>query len=151
MRFRRFAILALLLVGVLLGAAREFLFLNLNYQIDHKAHGRPFSYAHSLFQAWTAGMDLASLVRLKWVLAMVFIAAMWSLATIMARVMVGDHRYLRLIAALFLSAAGLALVLHLTGMPALEAVSIKLLHALQYPVVLLVVGVALRLQRRPQG
>jgi hypothetical protein len=42
-------------------------------------------------------------------------------------------------------------MLHLTAVPALEAVSVKLLHALQYPVVLVVLWVALRLRVRPVG
>ncbi|MBK9418546.1 MAG: hypothetical protein IPO05_12550 [Flavobacteriales bacterium] len=151
MRSHRTLLVFLIPVSLLLGAAREFLFLNLNYQIDHLARRSAFSYAHSVFQRWTGGMDLDALLRWKWGLAVAFIAAMWTLAILTARVLVGDHRYLRVITLLFLAVAGLALMLHLTAVPALEAVSVKLLHALQYPVVLVVLWVALRLRVRPVG
>lgn len=151
MRSHRTLLVFLIPVSLLLGAAREFLFLNLNYQIDHLARRSAFSYAHSVFQRWTGGMDLDALLRWKWGLAVAFIAAMWTLAILTARVLVGDHRYLRAITLLFLAVAGLALMLHLTAVPALEAVSVKLLHALQYPVVLVVLWVALRLRARPVG
>ena len=150
MRFRRSAILGLLLVGVLLGAVREFLFLNLNYQIDFVAHGRAFSYAHSLFRSWVAGFDLQALLVLKWSLALAFSGAMLGLAIVLAKLLTGDHRYARALVLGYVFFGLLALLLHgMAGsVPALEAVSVKVLHSLQYPVVLFLLWAASMLQRR---
>ena len=151
MPFRRSAILMLLLVGVLLGAGREFLFLNLNYQIDFVAHGRAFSYAHSLFRGWVQGFDLQALLILKWTLALAFSGAMLALSIALARVLAGDHRHARALVLGFAFFGLLALLLHgLAGMvPALEGVSVKVLHALQYPVVLFLLWAGSMIRRTP--
>lgn len=154
MRSRRTAILALLLVGVLLGAVREFLFLNLNYQIDFVAHGRAFSYAHSLFRAWVEGYDLRALVVLKWTMALAFSGAMLMLAIVLARVLAGDHRHARSLVVGYILFGLLALLLHgmAYSVPALDAVSVKVLHGLQYPVVLFLLWAGSMLQRpSPEG
>ena len=152
MRSRRTAILSLLLVGVLLGAVREFLFLNLNYQIDFVAHGRAFSYAHSLFRGWVKGFDLQALLVLKWSLALAFSGAMLGLAIVLARLLAGDHRHARALFLGYLFFGLLALLLHgmAASVPALEAVSVKVLHGLQYPVVLFLLWAGSMLQRPPQ-
>jgi len=151
MHFRRPAILALLLVGVLLGAAREFIFLNLNYQIDFVAHGRALSYAHSLFRSRVEGFDLQALLVLKWSMALVFSAAMLGLVIALARVLVGDHRHARALVLGYVFLGLLALLFHgMAGsVPALEVVSVKILHALQYPVVLFLLWAGSMLQRQP--
>ena len=69
---RRAAIAGILIVGIALGALREFLFINLNYQIDHLARHTRFSYAHSLFIHWTTSMELPGLIRLKWIMGAAF-------------------------------------------------------------------------------
>lgn len=137
---RRLAAGLLVAVGVLLGALREFLFLNLNYQIDHLRRATPYSYAHSLFQGWTAGADLGDLLLLKWALAGAFVAVMLVLAVALARILTGHHGHRTAIVGGTALAAALALLLHLAAraLPPLEAVAVKLLHALQYPVLLLV-------------
>jgi len=136
--------LVLLLVAILLGAAREFLFINLNYVIDFAANHREVSYAHSAFRAVVDGWSLTSLVMLKWCLAIVFIALMLALSITMARVLFGDHWYRRTIMIGFIAIGALALLLHAAAArsPAWEGVSVKLLHALQYPVVLLFIWAA---------
>lgn len=131
-------------LGVALGAGREFLFLNLNYQIDHLARATRFSYAHSLFQRWTAGMGLEALYTLKWILALAFMVAMAGLCVVLARVLFGSWKLLWPIAIGFLLFAVLALALHVSARwaPPLEMVSIHLSHMLQYPVALLFILLA---------
>ncbi|MEZ4757984.1 MAG: hypothetical protein R2817_14245 [Flavobacteriales bacterium] len=147
---RRRTLLALLmLAAVLLGAVREFLFLNLNYQLDAVANQRTVSYAHSLFRQWTAGLDLAALLRLKWALALLFTAVMLGLSVACARIVFGDHRYRRVVVLGFALVGAVALLLNAlsAALPALYGVSVKLLHLLQYPVVLFVLWAASLLPR----
>jgi len=150
MNARRLGIAGILAVAVSLGAVREFLFHNLNYQIDFVRHHREVSYAHSLFRRWTGNMDLDGLILLKWSLALAMVALMLGLCIALARVLFGDHRYRVPLVAGFGATGGLALVLHLLApmAPPLEGVSIKLLHLLQYPVVLFLVWAASLLPRR---
>lgn len=138
-----------------LGALREFLFLNLNYQIDHVARHTPFSYAHSAFRAWVDGWPLGRLVLLKWVLAAAFMGAMLVLSLWLARVLFAPRRIDRTILLVFGVIAVSALVLH--GLahwwPPVETVSVKLLHLLQYPVVLFFLWAAswlVELRRTPR-
>jgi len=148
---RRASILAVLLLAIVLGACREFLFINLNYAIDHLANHRPYSYAHSAFTAAVSGFSLSELRLMKWALAVLFILVMLVLAIILSRTLFGDHRYRMALAAGALAIALLALLLHLGGSlhPALGAVSVKLLHLLQYPVLLLFLWAASMLRRSP--
>lgn len=138
MNRRRAIIASLLVAGIGLGALREFLFLNLNYQIDHVARHTPISYAHSIFQHWVRGSDLHSLVRLKWMLAFAFIALMWLLCVMFVRVLFADRQRWRPITILFMVTGAFALLLHFASryLQGFEIVSVKLLHALQYPVML---------------
>ena len=142
---RRRTLLALLmLAAMLLGAVREFLFINLNYQLDALTYKRPVSYAHSLFRGWTDGLDLSALVMLKWVLALLFIGLMLLLSMAVARIVFGDHRYRGALVAGFLLIGAVALALHAFSgsVPALYGVSVKLLHLLQYPVLLFFIWAA---------
>lgn len=134
----------ILSVGIGLGALHEFLSENLNYQLDHVRRGTPWSYAHSLFQGWVSGWDPAMLTRLKWAFALIFILLMWGLCLLLLR-NAGVHRRLaRPLTLGFILVALLALVLHVAArwLP-LEEASVNLLHAIQYPVVLLVLQAAL--------
>jgi hypothetical protein len=135
---RRLLIGAILLVAVVLGAIREFLFLNLNYAIDHLANHREVSYAHSMFRAAVVGLTLQDLIALKWIFSVGFIAAMLGLSVVLARSVFGDHRYRTVLVTGFLLVGGLALLLHLARAvhPAFEVVSVKVLHMLQYPIIL---------------
>ena len=146
---RKLFIGALVLGAVSLGALREFLFLNLNYQLDAVAHNRVISYAHSMFQAWVEGWDLPALLRLKWILALLFVALMALGAILLARVLWGDQRYRRIILFAFGAVGALALLMNALAAlhPAFGAISIKLLHSLQYPVLLFFVWAAAILQR----
>ena len=150
MNRRRLIIGSILLAAVVLGALREFLFLNLNYQIDFVEHQRAFSYAHSAFQRSVEGWSLRALVILKWAAAMVSVAIMLVLAIVLSRQLFGDHRYLRGLVLGFGAIGVLALVLHYVGnsVEAAEAVSVKLLHFLQYPVVLFFLWAAAALRKR---
>lgn len=147
---RRLVIGSILLLAVALGAAREFLFLNLNYQIDHVENHRAFSYAHSAFQRAVAGWSLWELVLLKWMAAFFCVLVMLGLAVGLSRLLFGDHRYRMMLLIGFGTIGGAALLLHRVGvtMPAAEAVSVKLLHLLQYPVVLFFFWAAAALQHR---
>ena len=141
---RRALLVLLMLAAVVLGAAREFLFLNLNYQIDAVANHRAVSFAHSIFRGWTAGLGLDALLRLKWLLALLFIALTLALSIACARIVFGDHRYRTALVGGFALVGILALVMHLlaNAVPPLYAVSVKLLHLIQYPVVLFVIWAA---------
>lgn len=153
MSVRRALVLLLLGTGIALGALREFLFLNLNYQIDHVARRTAFSYAHSLFREWAAGIDLHGLTVMKWTLAALFIAAVCGLTVLLARVCFGSYRHAKAILLGTFAFAVLALVLHVLAhrVPGLERVSVQVLHMLQYPVPLLfVLLVALGGRRQEQ-
>jgi hypothetical protein len=152
MNRRRLSMLLILLVAVCLGAVREFLFLNLNYSIDHLTNHRAFSYAHSAFQRAIEGLSLEALLRLKWILALGFVASMAGLSIALARVLFGDHRYRSAILLGFVGIGAIALMLHGASahLPALDGVSIKLLHLLQYPVVLFFIWAA-ALLRAPEA
>ena len=150
---RRTTIAAILLVAVLLGSVREFLFVNLNYQIDHLSRGTDVSYAHSAFQSAVHGWTLSSLLWLKWILAALFIAVMLGLTLWFARVISGSHRHARLIVIGFGSLALIALLLSGLSIwiPPMKMVSVKLLHLLQYPVLLFFVWAGILLRDRATG
>lgn len=140
----RAAIAGILILGIALGAVREFLFINLNYQIDHLARHTRFSYAHSQFIRWTAGMELPALIRLKWGMGVAFTAVILGLCILLARLVFGHWRQAR---PLFWSFAGfsiLALVLHFAARWAapLDTISVHVSHMLQYPVALLFIFMA---------
>jgi hypothetical protein len=82
---KRVRALGILITGIGLGSLRDFLFINLNYQIDHVQRATTTSFAHSRFQAWVEGHDLISLLQLKWILAALFIVAMWALSLLLLR------------------------------------------------------------------
>jgi len=140
---RRTGLLSALLVctAIALGALREFVFVNLNYQIDFVLHARPGNYAHSAFRAWADGMGATELIGAKWAFAAGFVAAILALTIALARVRLANHGWLKAICITFFSLSALALLLHaLSGaLPALYPVSIALLHGMQYPVPVLVV------------
>lgn len=145
----KFLLAAILLVAVSLGALREFLFLNLNYQLDAVAKNKPFSYAHSMFQSWVEGWEFSALLRLKWALALLFVCVMAVAAVLLARVLWGDQRYRRLILLAFGAVAALALMFHVLAVlhPAFGTIGVKMLHSLQYPVLLFFVWAAAIIQR----
>jgi len=146
---RNLAAAAILVAAVTLGALREFLVLNLHYQVDAVARNRPISYAHSMFQGWVEGWELPELLRLKWVFAVFFAGAMALACVLLARVLFGDHRHRLTILLAYTMAGALALLLHVlsTVHPAFGNIGVKLLHALQYPVVLFFVWAGAILQR----
>jgi hypothetical protein len=137
---RRVAVITILIVAIGLGAAREYLFINLNYQIDHVGRATEFSYADSDFKAWTSGWSIRQLEMLKWAMALGYIVVMTLLAIGMARFQYGTTRYASTIALSVVLVSCLALALHLFSgwLPPLADVGVKLLHMLQYPVVLVV-------------
>lgn len=150
---RRPIILFCIIAAIMLGALREFLFLNLNYQIDHVARHTGISYAHSLFQGWVKGWDLRSLIILKWVLALCFIGAMWGLCVLIARPLFAPRRLEKPLALAFLAIGGAAILFHWAAQWAapMESVSVKLLHLLQYPVPLFFLWAAAMLVRHERA
>lgn len=142
--------LAILVAAMTAGALREFLFINLNYQIDFVGHERAFSYAHSAFRAWVDGWDLNGLLALKWGFSFLFIAINLLLAVSLARVRLGDHRYRSVLLVGFLIAGTITLTAHLAApyVPGSGTLSVKLLHAMQYPVLLLLLWAATWLTER---
>lgn len=135
---------AILVAGILCGAVRDFLFINLNYQIDHVQRATPGSFAHSRFQAWVQGWDLSDLVRLKWALAGGFVLCTWGLCLLLLVNAQATARLAKPVTAIFLGIGLAALFAHVLArwLPVEEA-SVNLLHAIQYPVLLLVLQVAL--------
>lgn len=135
------AIAAIAAAGIAMGAMREFLFINLNYQLDHLLRHTRFSYAHSMFIRWSAKMDAMDLFRLKWGLVAVFTAYFAVSCVLLARVAGGTWAYTRGLLAGFGGFALLALLLHLAARwaPGLETVAVHVSHMLQYPVCLLFV------------
>jgi hypothetical protein len=149
---RRYFLLALLVTAVGLGAVREFLFLNLNYQIYHVAYGTSLSYAHSAFQAATAGMELPVLNALKWALAAGFATCMLALCILFTHTLTGTHQLTPTVVVFFLAVGVFALLGHLLARywPGLAPIAVMLLHMLHYPVVLVFVwaGWRSRMARR---
>ncbi|MBL8002770.1 MAG: hypothetical protein JNL05_12505 [Flavobacteriales bacterium] len=133
----------LLCLGVALGSLREFVFINLNYQVAHAAGQTPWSYAHSAMQRLLVGWSLGDLLRLKWAMALCFVALMGSLTFLTARLLFG-RRLDRTVVAGYLAIGTLSLLLHLLGgrLPFTASAGVKLLHLLQYPMPLLVLVVA---------
>ncbi len=147
MNRRTRAVLAILLIAVVLGAIREFLFINLNYQIDFLGSDRAYSYAHSRFQTAVSGFDLRDLWILKWALAALFALMMLLLGIILSRILFGDHRYTFLLVIGYVTIGVMALLFHgiSNGNDGWYNISVKLLHALQYPIVLIFIWGASRL------
>jgi hypothetical protein len=144
MSSRTWSAMALVACAVGLGAFREFLFINLNYQLDHVARHTPFSYAHSMFQVWTNGASLQALIVLKWALSLTFIGLNWGLCLLMLSVLFGGFRYWMAVSIGIISIGLLALVFHLLGsyFVGFEDISVRLLHAIQYPVLLIIIWAA---------
>lgn len=141
---RRTETALVLTAAVVYGSWREFAFINLNYQIDHVAHHTPFSYAHSMVQGWTRGMDVQTLLAIKWGLAFLSMAVMAGLCVVLARILFGTWRHLRYILLGFGGFALLSLAMHFLARwaPPFELVSVRLSHMLQYPVPLLFLLIA---------
>lgn len=131
----------LLCAAIGLGAAREFIFVNLNYQLDFLLNERPANYAHSAFRAWADHQSAGQLLRAKWGIAAGFVLSTMALTIALARVRLGGHRWTRTILITFVLLSALSLALHALSslMPAMYHVSIAVLHGLQYPVPLLIV------------
>ena len=72
---RTFLLISLVIVGIALGALREFIFVNLNYWIDHVARSTQYLYAHSFFN-FLQDSSLEKLKMIKWTVAMAFILFM---------------------------------------------------------------------------
>lgn len=142
---RRRTLLSLLWLALasLLGAAREFMAVNINFQIDYLANARDRNYAHSVFRDWAAGWDLQDALRVKWLTALVFMSAMAGLSMGMARARFGTHRHAAFILICFIVLGGIAAACHLAApvLAPLRHVGIAILHALQYPVPVLLIWV----------
>jgi hypothetical protein len=147
MKQRWMTVSLLLIAAIALGSLREFLFVNVNYQIDHVARATPFSYAHSAFQAWVSGWGTHALVTLKWSMAVSFILLMWTLCLLLLRAYAAPRRLSVLVSGLFVLVPTTALLLHLLAYraPLAEEASVNLLHAVQNPIVLVFLWVTLAL------
>jgi hypothetical protein len=143
----------LLVAAIAFGSWREFAFINLNYQIDHVQHHTAFSYAHSMVQAWTRGMDLHTLLVLKWSLALLSMAVMAGLCVLLVRILFGTWRPAVPILMGFAAFALLSLAMHYLARFAapFELVSVRVSHMLQYPVPLLFVLIAWWGSRRKEA
>mgnify|MGYP001009917820 FL=1 len=140
---------ALFRLGVLLGLAialssvREFCFHNLNYQLSFAAGQTDRSYAHSLVRHQLEGWGLPALLRLKWMLALGFVALMGLLTFLTGRALFGK-RLDRVILLGYLLMGAAALLLHVSAhwLPFTASAGVKLLHVLQYPMPLVFLIIA---------
>ncbi|MBP8824791.1 MAG: hypothetical protein KBH07_14200 [Flavobacteriales bacterium] len=150
---RRLEAALVIALGISFGSWREFAFINLNYQIDHLARHTPFSFAHSLVQGWTRGLELHTLLLIKWVVAFFSMAVMAGLCILLARVLFGQWRQAKSILLGFAAFALLSLAMHFAARwaPPFELVSVQLAHMLQYPVPLVFVLLAATLPRTMGG
>lgn len=141
---RRLEVALVFLAGILYGSWREFMFVNLNYQIDHVARHTEFSYAHSMVRGWIGDWGLPALLALKWSLAFLSMAVIALLCIVLVRILHGGWGHARWMALGFAGFAVLSLGLHLLArwVPALEMVAVGLSHMLQYPVPLVFILVA---------
>lgn len=146
---RKLLIGAVLLAAILLAERREFLFINLNYQIDHVSRGTPFSYAHSAFRSFVEGWSLGALTMFKWALSFTYIVVNVLLAAALAQMLHGHRRYTRPILFIVGAVCLAALGFHALGafIPGGLDIGVKLLHMVQYPVVLLVLLASAGLRR----
>ncbi len=146
---RRIEVGLVLVAGIGFGAWREFTFININYQIDHLARHTSFSYAHSMVQAWTAGLDLQGMLIVKWSLALLSMALMAGLTVLLARILFGTWNQAVPILMGFAVFAVLSLLMHFLSRWAapFELVSVRVSHMLQYPVPLVFVLIAATLPR----
>lgn len=143
---RRIRAVLIVLIGIGLGSLHDLLFINLNYQIDHVRRATPVSFAHSRFQSWVDGWGTPGLSRLKWMLGCFFILSMWGLCLLLLRNAHALERLARPVTGVFAGIAFLALLLHgLSRWIPVEEASVNLLHAIQYPVLLVVLQLALML------
>lgn len=135
--------LLLLAIGFALGALREFLFVNVNYQLDHLLRGTPYSFAHSAFQRWAHDWETSSLETLKWSLTAAFMLANLLLTVAMCRLRFGPGGPVRVVVGLFVAVALLSVSLFLfaDAAPWIYPVALQLAHALQYPVPMLILWV----------
>ena len=141
---RRVEVGLVLVAGIAFGAWREFTFININYQIDHLARHTSFSYAHSMVQAWTSGLDLQAMLVVKWSLALLSMALMAGLTVLLARILFGTWKQALPILGGFAVFAVLSLLMHFLSRWAapFELVSVRVSHMLQYPVPLVFVLIA---------
>lgn len=139
MNRRTIGVVVIVALAIASTMLRDYLFVNLNYQMDHLAEQTAYSYAHSRFQAQVAHLDLADLVRWKWFLAIAFVLFSLLLAIGLSRILFGDHRYARPIVFGYAALGCASFLFHWlsSGADAWYNISVKLLHALQYPVILL--------------
>lgn len=137
---RKILVGAVLLVAILLAERREFLFINLNYQIDHVSRSTPFSYAHSAFRSFVEGWSLSALTTFKWALSGTYVVINAVLAVALAQLLHGHWRYTRPILLIVAGVCVAAFGFHALGtlVPGGADIGVKLLHMVQYPVVLLV-------------
>jgi hypothetical protein len=135
---KRLRILTYLGLAVILGSVREYLSINLNYQIDHVRRETAFSYAHSDFQALTANWSLNVLLGAKWTLALLLVAVMLVLTIRVSRLLFENKRYSRFLVVGYLTAGSVSLLLFfLSGIhPGFKLAAVQLLHALQFPVIM---------------
>lgn len=133
----------LLGLGIALGSLREFVFINLNYELSAVGGQTPWSYAHSAVQRALEGWSMPALLRLKWALALTFVAAMGTLTFVAGRILYG-RRLDRVIGLGYGLIALLALLLHVAAhwLPFTASAGVKLLHLLQYPMPIAMLVVA---------
>jgi hypothetical protein len=133
----------LLGLAIALGSLREFVFINLNYELSAVGGQTPWSYAHSAVQRALEGWSMPALLRLKWALALTFVAAMGTLTFVAGRILYG-RRLDRVIGLGYGLIALLALLLHGAAhwLPFTASAGVKLLHLLQYPMPIAMLVVA---------
>jgi len=137
---RIFLLFCLVVLGISLGALREFIFINLNYWIDHLARLTEFCYAHSFFN-FLEGSSLVNLKTTKWAMAVFFIVLMFSFTSAFLKLLFRDRPVLKWAILSFGTTILISLIffgLHAFLGPeqVMLSIAVKALHAVQYPFLL---------------
>lgn len=142
-------LVGMVIIGIALGALREFIFVNLNYWIDHVARSTEHLYAHSYFD-FLHGTSLGSLKAMKWTIAVLLIILMFVLTSLFLELFFQRREVRKWVVICFggaLSFSAIFYILHLILAPetAMLSISVKAFHALQYPFFVLVLVPAISL------
>jgi len=146
---RTFILISLVIIGISLGALREFIFINLNYWIDHVARHTQHLYAHSFFD-FLQGSSLGNLKMIKWTVAIGFVVLMLIFTILFLEVFFRRREVRKWVVICFtgtLVFSASFFLLHLICAPetAMLSISVKAFHALQYPFFIIVLIPAITL------
>ncbi len=93
---RKAGFVMIALLAVFMGFFREFVFLNINAQIDFVSGGHAYNYTHTLMM-WldSGGYDVGEMVAIKWFATFIFGGAFMILALLGVHVVWRKRKYLK--------------------------------------------------------